>query len=234
MAVVIQFRRGTASEWAAANPILAEGEIGSELDTKQFKLGDGITAWNALPYSAQKGDTGDKGDKGDKGDTGETGPQGPQGLQGPQGDKGDIGDSGPQGDQGIEGPQGPQGEKGDTGEPGSVAGSFGVSIDGAGQEITTGIKQYLIIPFACTITGWHLVGSPQGSVVLDVWKKAGAIPTLADSITGTEKPSLSNAMLNSDTSSSWITNIASGDVIAFNVDSCAGCQKLTLTIAATK
>lgn len=52
MAVRIQFRRGTASEWTTANPTLSAGEFGFETDTRQFKLGDGTTAWNSLAYPA--------------------------------------------------------------------------------------------------------------------------------------------------------------------------------------
>ena len=50
MATRIQFRRGTAAEWTAANPVLAQGEMGIELDTLQFKIGDGLTAWNSRAY----------------------------------------------------------------------------------------------------------------------------------------------------------------------------------------
>lgn len=48
MATRMRQRRGTAAEWAADNPILADGEIGYERDTKIIKMGDGITAWNDL------------------------------------------------------------------------------------------------------------------------------------------------------------------------------------------
>lgn len=50
MAVItqIQFRRGTASQWSSANPVLASGELGYETDTGYFKIGDGTTAWNSL------------------------------------------------------------------------------------------------------------------------------------------------------------------------------------------
>ena len=47
----IQLRRGTAAVWAAANPILAQGEIGLETDTNLIKIGDGATNWNSLGYS---------------------------------------------------------------------------------------------------------------------------------------------------------------------------------------
>lgn len=52
MAQTIQLRRGTAAEWTAANPILADGELGVETDTVFYKIGDGVTAWNALSYSS--------------------------------------------------------------------------------------------------------------------------------------------------------------------------------------
>lgn len=65
-----QFRRGTAAEWAATNPILLAGEMGYERDVPltteasadtydysdpafgsgAIKIGDGVTRWNDLPY----------------------------------------------------------------------------------------------------------------------------------------------------------------------------------------
>ena len=50
MANTIQHKRGTAAEWTSANPTLAAGEFGFELDTGKIKLGDGSTAWSALGY----------------------------------------------------------------------------------------------------------------------------------------------------------------------------------------
>lgn len=55
MAVQIQFRRGSAASWTAANPILADGEMGVESDTDQFKIGDGLTAWTSLGYGGLTG-----------------------------------------------------------------------------------------------------------------------------------------------------------------------------------
>jgi len=60
MAQRIQLRRGTAAEWAAANPVLAVGEPGVETDTGKQKFGDGTSTWTALPY-ASKGDPGPAG-----------------------------------------------------------------------------------------------------------------------------------------------------------------------------
>jgi hypothetical protein len=52
MAVQIQFRRDTAANWTTANPTLAQGELGLELDTARYKIGNGSTAWNSLSYSS--------------------------------------------------------------------------------------------------------------------------------------------------------------------------------------
>lgn len=54
MTYTIKLRRGLASDWTAVNPTLAEGELGYELDTRYFKVGDGVTAWNALPYTVDE------------------------------------------------------------------------------------------------------------------------------------------------------------------------------------
>ena len=50
MANRIQLRRGNGQEWQNSNPILAQGELGIELDTGRFKIGDGVTPWNTLRY----------------------------------------------------------------------------------------------------------------------------------------------------------------------------------------
>lgn len=46
-----KFRRGTAVEWQS-NPVLAEGEPGIDLTARRMKVGDGVTAWSALPWSS--------------------------------------------------------------------------------------------------------------------------------------------------------------------------------------
>lgn len=48
MATRMQQRRGTAAQWAAANPVLADGELGIERDTGVIKMGNGSTTWNQL------------------------------------------------------------------------------------------------------------------------------------------------------------------------------------------
>jgi hypothetical protein len=48
--ITIKLRRGTAAQWTATNPVLAEGEVGLETDTRKFKVGTGAAAWNSLQY----------------------------------------------------------------------------------------------------------------------------------------------------------------------------------------
>jgi hypothetical protein len=50
MAIQIQIRRDTASNWSSNNPTLAIGELGFVTDTSQLKIGNGSVAWNSLPY----------------------------------------------------------------------------------------------------------------------------------------------------------------------------------------
>lgn len=71
MPVQFQFRRGTAAEWTAANPVLAAGELGLETDSGKFKIGNGSSNWSVLAYSS-----------GPAGPTGAAGPTGPAGANG--------------------------------------------------------------------------------------------------------------------------------------------------------
>lgn len=50
MAIQIQVRHDTDTNWSSANPTLLAGEFGFETDTNRLKVGDGVTAWNSLPY----------------------------------------------------------------------------------------------------------------------------------------------------------------------------------------
>lgn len=102
MAVQIQIRRDTLSNWNSHNPVLAVGELGYVTDTDAFKVGDGSTAFTSLAYS-NVGPTGPQGIQGI---------QGTQGIQGIQGITGPIGPVGPQGTQGIQGVQGVTGPVG--------------------------------------------------------------------------------------------------------------------------
>jgi hypothetical protein len=111
-----------------------------------------------------------------------------------------------------------------------------LTIDGGGSVLATGnTRCYFTSPFAGTIQAWYLSGDPSGSLVIDVWKAAGAIPTVANTITGAQKPTLTAQQLNSLTNLNlWTPNIAVGDVLGFNVDSVTSVTKAVLSLKVLK
>jgi hypothetical protein len=117
---------------------------------------------------------------------------------------------------------------------GSVTGrSVGITVDGAGAVLTTGTKGYIWCPFGGTIAAWYVVADQTGSCVLDVWKVAGpTVPTNADTITGSEKPTLTAQQANSDTAlATWTTAVAAGDIFGFEIESASTVTRVTLTVA---
>lgn len=124
-----------------------------------------------------------------------------------------------------------------TEDLGRTQGSFGITIDGNGSVISTGVKGYVTIPYNCTITGWDIFADQTGSCVIDLWRDtyANFAPTIADTITGSEKPTLTNQQKNQDNSlSTWTTTINAGDVIAFNVDSATTVTRVNVIIKVNK
>jgi hypothetical protein len=122
------------------------------------------------------------------------------------------------------------------------AGSSGTAsltfvIDGGGEAITTGEKGHLEIPFACTIKQVTMQADQSGSIVVDIWKDtyANFPPTDADSITASAPPTISSAQKSQDaTLAGWTKSISSGDILAFNVDSCATIQRVTISLLVEK
>jgi hypothetical protein len=110
--------------------------------------------------------------------------------------------------------------------------SVGITIDGAGQVISTGIKGIRPIDFKGNITGWRIVADQTGSIVVNVQHASSVtFPTFADNA-GTEKPTLSSARQNSDTSiSTWdVTTVSPGDFLQFVVDSATTVTRVTVIL----
>lgn len=108
-----------------------------------------------------------------------------------------------------------------------------VVIDGGGATVTTGTKGYLEVPFDCVVTAWRLVADVSGSIVVDVWKDTytNFPPVLADTIAGSEKPTLSSQQKNEDSNlTTWTTALSAGDWLAFNVDSATTVTRVTLSL----
>jgi len=110
-------------------------------------------------------------------------------------------------------------------------------IDGGGSAITPGIKGDLEIPFACTINRATLLADQSGSLVVDIWKDSYANypPTDLDSITASAPPTLSAAIKSQDsTLTGWITSVAAGDTLRFNVDSATTVTRATISLQVTR
>lgn len=114
--------------------------------------------------------------------------------------------------------------------------AIGLTIDGGGSAITTGIKADISVPFACTITGVRLLADQSGSIVVDIWKDtyANYPPTVADTITASAIPTISTATKSEDTTlTGWTTSVSAGDTLRFNVNSVTTITRVNLTLTVT-
>jgi len=114
--------------------------------------------------------------------------------------------------------------------------TVGITIDGGGSTIATGVKGYISVPFDATITGWDVVADQSGSVSIEVDKKANGIPnTTTDKISASTPIALAAAQIAQNGSiAGWTTAVAAGDVIGFNVVSATTVTRVTATIRMTK
>jgi len=110
--------------------------------------------------------------------------------------------------------------------------TLGVTFDGDGSPPTVGSIGYIVAQFAGAINRWDIIADASGSAVVDVWKAAGSIPTNANSIAGTEKPTLTAAQLANDSAlTTWSTlAVAVGDVLGFELESVATCTRITCQV----
>jgi len=82
-----------------------------------------------------------------------------------------------------------------------------------------------------------MLADQSGSIVVDIWKDtyANFPPTDADSITASAPPTISSAQKSQDsTLTGWTKSISSGDILAFNVDSCATITRVTISLKVEK
>lgn len=119
----------------------------------------------------------------------------------------------------------------------TIPGAFVIVLDGGGETLLVGPQGYFTVHRACTITGWRIKESSptpiSASIVIDVWKDIDANypPTVADTIAGTEKPTLTAAIKNDDfTLTTWTPALAAGDVIGINIDSVTAAKRIELVL----
>jgi len=200
----------------------------------------GATGLGATGVTGPRGQTGFTGPPGNAGPTGQsavgtTGPTGQSGL-GPTGPTGVTGNTGPNG-----GPTGPTGNTGATGNtgptgPSQVAG-IQFTIDGGGTGISSGMKGYILVPFACTIQSATLMADVSTTSVVDIYACSEATyappthPAVGDKITASDPPTLTAAQIEQDTTlTAWTLGIAANTVLGFNVTSNNNATLLTIAL----
>ncbi len=84
--------------------------------------------------------------------------------------------------------------------------------------IAPGQKGYKYVGYSGTITGWRIATNASGSVIIDVYKKNGVLPTSADAITAAAQPQITNnAAIASTTLTGWNTSVSPGDIFSIEV-----------------
>jgi len=121
-----------------------------------------------------------------------------------------------------------------------ILGQLGITIDGAGNPISTGIKQYLRVPYNCTITSAEIVADTAGYITVDIYNGTYANYPPTGSITGSAKPKLEDQLKNKFTSlagSGWTTTLTAGDYLGFEVIYAGvtpNIKKITLTLSTSR
>ena len=110
-----------------------------------------------------------------------------------------------------------------------------IPFSGGGADIAVGTQLNIQVPWNVTVTGWRLVsGSGSGSIVIDIWKNSfvNYPPSVAETVAGSEKPTLSSAETAEDLSLTTWTDVSwdAEEWVRFNVDSCSGVQSCTLVL----
>jgi hypothetical protein len=103
-------------------------------------------------------------------------------------------------------------------------------IDGGGVAIEAGQEvQIPDIPYNCVIQGWTITADVSGSAVVTVSRATyNNFPTFT-AISGTQKPTLSNAQKNQNLAlTTWTTALDQGDVLRATVDSATTVKRLSI------
>jgi hypothetical protein len=111
--------------------------------------------------------------------------------------------------------------------------NINIGFDNNGTELADNTKFEFRVSFQGVLTGNEILCDQSGSVVFDVWKDtyANAPPTVADTITASDKPTVSSAQKSQDTNiGTWTTTFNIGDWFIINVDSATTVTRCTLVL----
>ena len=120
--------------------------------------------------------------------------------------------------------------------PTSIKYNVGITVDGSGSVLTTGLKGFRSIPMNGTITRYRILAKESGSITFDIWKDlySNFPPSIADTIVASAHPTISSGVKNEDTTlTGWTKTVTAGDVLAFNIDSVTTITRVTLELEIT-
>lgn len=110
---------------------------------------------------------------------------------------------------------------------------YGVTVDGGGKVVTTGVLGYFITPVAGKIRGWSITAvGTSPTCTIDVWKigTGTALPTVSNTIMGV-KPALSTGnAIRSSTLTSWSVNFSAGDIFGYNLDAVTVATRISFIV----
>ena len=108
---------------------------------------------------------------------------------------------------------------------------IGIRVDNGASAISTGVKGYRIVPYACTVTEWTVLSNDAGAIQWDInWVTYANFPNGLTSVAGSDLPNIpATNKKNQDTTVGWTkTTFAAGDIIEFEIDSVTTLTNCTL------
>lgn len=105
-------------------------------------------------------------------------------------------------------------------------------IDNGSLDISPGSKGYISLDVSGQIESWTILSEDTGTIAIDIKKTSYLdFPNNFVSIVGSEFPRLINQDKNKDDIlTTWDSLLNSGDILDFEVLSCSGISKCTLTL----
>jgi hypothetical protein len=107
-------------------------------------------------------------------------------------------------------------------------------IDGGGNPISTGTKGFLRLPYPALVAFWAVMADQSGSIVVDLLRANGTIPTTSMIGSG-NKPTLSSQQFATAAVSGWTSAIlATNDWLGFSVISASTVTRATVDLVLVK
>jgi hypothetical protein len=112
----------------------------------------------------------------------------------------------------------------------SIVFIFGDST--TGPTLTTGEIGYVTMPFACTITGWHMMADGTNpTATIDVLKISAGTTLPTASIAAAALPAISTGnAINSTSVGTWTTSVAVNDIIGFQITAVTVAKQITIQL----